>query len=204
MVEHRLSVSISRVILLARCAMEINSLGETEHLVPNTPKSLMLRLVQEVFDLDHLPMMLNVRHLFTSIGNILCHQGVQEDGMVNLVSDRFLTEKSGHTQSTGMRSYATWVENSEEALYDFYHQSLGESVKDPPPAPFVPFPSRLLLRSLRELLGRHTNFRTKQQEEMVRFCSNSIARHAFVSMPCGHGKSLSWMVPTLASLLSGR
>jgi hypothetical protein len=42
---------------------------------------------------------------------------------VVLVSNLSLTEKSGHTQGTGRRAYGTWLENSEEAMYDLYHQT---------------------------------------------------------------------------------
>ncbi len=77
-------------------------------------------------DLYYKPMFLNVRHLFTSIGDILVHKGEQENGMTRLVSDQLMTEKSGLTQTHGIQSYATWVEKSKEVLYDYYHEALGE------------------------------------------------------------------------------
>ena len=39
---------------------------------------------------------------------------------------------------------------------------------------------------------------------MIDIAANCVVRHAFVGLPCGHGKSLSRMVPTMASYLSGR
>ncbi len=43
-----------------------------------------------------------------------------------------------------------------------------------------------------------------QQKEMVTLAANSVATHAYVGLPCGRGKSMSWLVPILASLISGR
>lgn len=206
LVEHRLSLSLSRIVLLGRHAMVVSSdIGTTESLFPaSATNSSMLGLVQEIFDLDCPPQMLNVRHLFTSIGNVIMPESGQRGNEGCLVSSQLMTEKSGHTQGTGRRAYGTWLENSEEALYDLYHGKLGESNLDPPPLLFTPFSDSVLKASLETMLGRDATYRSESQKNMICIAANSISRHAFVGLPCGQGKSLSWMVPSLASYLAGR
>ena len=163
----------------------------------------MLVLVQDIFDLDCQPQMLNVRHLFTSIGNVIMPENdASGDGC--FVSNSVLTEKSGHTQVTGRRAYGTWLEKSDEILYDRYHSHVGEVIMDPPLVDFTPFSKNILKASLKELIGRKAVYRSEDQEKMVDIASNSVVRHSYVGLPCGHGKSLSWMIPTMASYLSGR
>ena len=205
LVEHRLSLSLSRIVLLGRYAMVASSdASSTESLFLLSSFASMLALVQDIFDLDCPPHMLNVRHLFTSIGNVILPEVGPRGNDGCLVSDSVLTEKSGHTQNTGRRAYGTWLENSEEAMYDLYHRELGEITMDPPSVPFTPFSDAVLMSSLKAMLGRDANYRSENQKTMISISANSTSRHAFVGLPCGQGKSLSWMVPTLASYMAGR
>jgi hypothetical protein len=205
LIEHRLSLSLSRVVLLGRRAlMSIPGIGASDNLFSDFPGVSMLGLVQEVFDFDCPPQMLNVRHLFTSVGNVIFPENSVGGNDGCLVSDLVLTEKSGHTQGTGRRSYGTWLENSDEAIFDLYHTHLGELTVDPPAIVHTPFSDSILKSALKQLLGRDALFRSEHQRFMIEIAANSISRHAFVGLPCGHGKSLSWMVPTLASYLAGR
>ncbi len=71
MIEHRLSLSLSKVFLLIRYAMNSSSSIRADELLPDLPGASMLCLVRDIFDLDYQPLMLNTRHLFTSIGNII-------------------------------------------------------------------------------------------------------------------------------------
>ncbi len=203
MVEHRLSLTLSKIFLLIRQSMKDFQPLSSTALICKFSEAPMLCLVRDIFDFDYEPMMLNVRHLFTSIGNILLPEkslGTES----KYVSSATLTEKSGHTQSTGRHSYSTWLENGEEALYDFYHKELGEEFLESPKIAFTPFSDSILLVSLKRLLGPQSLFRSPQQKQMVSFAVNSNKRHAYVSIPCGQGKSMSWFVPIMASLLSGR
>lgn len=204
MVEHRLSLTLSKVFVLLRRAMMASGVSDEKILLPALPGASMLCLVRDIFDFDVSPQMLNVRHLFTSIGNILHPEENSRYDNGGIVSAAQLTGKSGHTQSTGRRSYSTHMENSEEVLYDLYHSNLGETNLDPPLFEFIPFSHSLLKESLKELLGRKADYRSPQQKEMIYIAANSILRHAYCGLPCGQGKSLSWMVPTMASYISGR
>jgi hypothetical protein len=109
LVEHRLSLTLSRIVLLGRHAIVASSDagGTIESLFPVSSGVSMLGLVQEIFDFDCPPQTLNVRHLFTSIGNVILPEKDHRGGAGILVSDSILTEKSGHTQGTGRRSYGT-------------------------------------------------------------------------------------------------
>ena len=204
LVEHRLSLSLSSVLLLIRFATMGSSEAIEKQLLPNHPDASMLGLVQDIFDFDSPPVTLNVRHLFTSIGNLISPENdvLGDDGC--FVSTTILTQKSGHTQGTGRRAYGTWLENSDEVLYDRYHGHLGEDMMEPPLVDFTPFSDDILKSSLKQLLGRKAVFRSIDQKRMIDIAANSVVRHAFIGLPCGHGKSLSWMVPTMASYLSGR
>ena len=207
LVEHRLSLSLSRIALLGRHAL-VSAIPydgtDVDSFFPVNPGASMVGLVQDIFDFDCPPQALNVRHLFTSIGNVISPENGPRGADGCLVSAPPLTEKSGHTQWTGRQSYGTWLENSEEAMYDLYHTSLGESTLQPPTLQFTPFSDHALESSLKTMLGRDAGYRSEHQKLMIEFAANSISRHAFVALPCGHGKSLSWMIPTLASYLSGR
>lgn len=204
MVEHRLSLSLSKIFLLIRYVMRVSSDSDSKLLLSKYPDASMLGLLQDIFDFDCQPQMLSIRHLFTSIGNIILpeNDAFGNDGC--MVSMSFLTEKSGHTQNTGRRAYGTWLENSDEAVYDRYHRHLGEVLTEPPLLDFTPFSDEILKASLKELVGLKANYRSQDQKKMIQMAANSIVRHAFVGLPCGQGKSLSWMVPTMASYLSGR
>jgi len=204
LVEHRLSLSLSRVVLLIRYATNVASVFDKKSMLSNYSEASMTGLLQDIFLFDCQPEILNVRHLFTSIGNVLVpeNNAFGEDGCI--VSTSALTEKSGHTQLTGRHAYGTWLEHSDEILYDRYHSQLGETSLDPPVIAFTPYSDQILKTSLRELLGRKAGYRSDDQKKMIEIAANSVARHSFVGLPCGHGKSLSWMVPTLASYLSGR
>lgn len=169
LVEHRLSLSISKIFLLSRYAMSKSQYVQVGDLFPQQSNASMIRLVRDIFELDYSPQMLNVRHLFTSIGNILIPDGNKEASLKSVVSKPALTFKSGHTQETGIRSYATWIENSDEMIYDFYHKSLGETCLEPPQSTFVPFASETLLAALRQFIGHNFSWRTEQQRDMVFF-----------------------------------
>ena len=203
-VEHRLSLSLSRAFLLIRrCIAEMPCTCE-KSLLPSADKVAMLALVQDLFDFDHRPEILQVRHLFTSIGNIIMPERTSAGGDEELVSSQLLTEKSGHTQGTARRAYSTTLLDSEEALYDFYHKSLGEVCLEPPHIDFVPFSESILKSALQELVGKKATYRHSQQWDMVETAANNVLRHSYVGLPCGHGKSMSWMVPIVASFLAGR
>ena len=204
LIEHRLSLTLSRIFLLIRCSFVSGACIMSDELIPQLQGASMLSLVRDIFDFDSIPMMLNVRHFFTSIGNILLPENNIDGHDGALVSSTSLTEKSGHTQGTGRRAYGTYLENSEELMYDMYHKSLGEILVDPPALVFTPYSDAVLHAALKALLGVNADFRSRQQKMMVDIAANSIVRHSYVGIPCGHGKSLSWLVPTMASYLAGR
>ena len=195
MVEHRLSLSISKIFLLLRYAFLASRSIEIDRLLPSLPGASMVDLLRDIFDLDYSPQLLNARHFFTSVGNILLPETSSTGGCHTIVSTTLMTEKSGHTQGTGRSAYGTYLENSEEMLYDVYHKSLGEATMDPPVLSFSPYSDCILRQAIKELLGNNADFRSRQQEKMINFVANSITRHSYIGIPCGHGKSLSWLVP---------
>ena len=204
LVEHRLSISLSKIFVLLRYAFVASGVSEEDKLLPSLPGASMVCLLRDIFDFDNSPALLSARHLFTSIGNILKPGNDSSDNDGRIFSDTLLTEKSGHTQGTGRRAYSTWLENSDEVLYDLYHRNLGESCLDPPVVDFIPYSDTILMESLKQLLGKKARFRSTNQREMVSIATNSILRHAYIGLPCGQGKSMSWMIPMMASYLSGR
>ena len=97
LIEHRLSLTLSRIFLLIRCSFVSGTCIMSEELIPQLQGASMLSLVRDIFDFDSIPMMLNVRHFFTSIGNILLPENNIDGHDGALVSSTSLTEKSGHT-----------------------------------------------------------------------------------------------------------
>jgi superfamily II DNA helicase RecQ len=204
LIEHRLSLSLSRIFLLIRFCFVSGGCVVSDELIPQLCGASMLTLVRDIFDFDSNPLMLNVRHFFTSVGNILLPENDINGHDGALLSSASLTEKSGHTQGTGRRAYGTFLENSDELMYDLYHKSLGEHIVEPPNIVFTPYSDYVLHAALKELLGATADFRSRQQKLMVDIAANSMTRHSYVGIPCGHGKSLSWLIPTMASYLAGR
>lgn len=204
LIEHRLSLSLSRIFLLLRFCFVSAGCVVGDELIPQLGGATMLTLVRDIFDFDSNPLMLNLRHFFTSVGNILLPENNIHGHDGTLVSNTSLTEKSGHTQGTGRRAYGTYLENSDEFIYDLYHKSLGEVIVEAPNIVFTPYSDAVLHSALKELLGPHAEYRSRQQKVMIDIAVNSITRHSYVGIPCGHGKSLSWFVPTMASYLAGR
>ena len=132
-IEHRLSLTLSRIFLLLRYALVASGRVGIDGLIPtDLPGASMLLLVREIFEFDCIPHTLNIRHFFTSVGNILLPENIFDAMDGTLVSNISLTEKSGHTQATGRRAYGTYLENSDEYIYDLYHKALGEPSMDPP------------------------------------------------------------------------
>lgn len=165
LIEHRLSLSLSKMFLLIRkVLLHSPRLSET-NLLPNLPEASMLCLVCDIFDFEYPPSLLNVRHLFTSIGNVILPENTSALREEQFVSAPILSEKSGHTQGTARRSYSTILQNSEEAIYDKLHKELGERSLDAPEVDFVPFPITALKASLRELLRKKATFRNEAQKK---------------------------------------
>ena len=71
LIEHRLSLSLSRIFLLLRFCFVSAGCVVGDELIPQLGGATMLTLVRDIFDFDSNPLMLNLRHFFTSVGNIL-------------------------------------------------------------------------------------------------------------------------------------
>ena len=97
--EHRLSFSLSRIVLLFHHAM--NQIFETrkflfdKQLFKDYSVSF---LVSQVFETDSEPNLLQIRHFITSLMNVMFPR---KDKVGMLVSESEVTERSGHTQWTG-------------------------------------------------------------------------------------------------------
>ena len=203
-VQRRLSYSMSRCLLLHRV------IATTRYPASNAPKQLlfpgttdysMTDLVRDMFELDFTPSAGDVRQFITSLVDVL---DCSTDG--TLVSNDQDSMKSCHSTATARKYYSTYSMDKEESGYDSYHKKLGEPILETPEAGVLPFSAEDLLLALDRLLGSSGKgeYRSEGQRQMVDWAANTDARHSIAGLPCGGGKSMSYLVPALAAVLGCR
>ncbi len=99
MVEHQLTFSRSRIALLTRYAIKLNSMTDSKQLMIQSPSSKMLFLVRDIFGLNSTPTMLNVWHLFISIRNALVLNNDKDSKMASSVVDHFITKNWSYSDN---------------------------------------------------------------------------------------------------------
>ena len=201
-VEHKLPPCLSRCFLLFRLIMNVQEGFELKELVPRRigAKHAMKEAIVELFNLELVPDKIQVRHLFTSITDVIFGDGTMEGA---LTAAPEVAQMSGHSAATHRQHYPTIVFDGRERIYRTFHQRLGGdfgllTAEDPDTTELS---SDDLLQALRLLAGGTANYLSKEQEKMVTIASSTLSDHAHVGLPCGGGKSMSWMTPAVARVM---
>jgi superfamily II DNA helicase RecQ len=137
--------------------------------------------------------------LFTGISNVLFGAAASWDAVLSATGE--VAEMAGHSSDTHMSSYGSAVLGGRENLHHVFHRELGGEAA-------LCLSSELssaeLLNGLRAVVGPSAEYTSVEQKEMVRIIANEKSRHAHIGMPCGSGKSMAWMVPTVAGRMAGK
>jgi superfamily II DNA helicase RecQ len=204
-VTQKFPTCFSRLLLLNRRLVQVFFPDQTDLLiVPRQESKLSLcDAVADLFGFETNPDVNMSRHLFAGIANIKFPHGAH-DSLI-LVADEEASEQFGHSQATQRSKYGTVPEvGRKELSYRTWHQSMGDADFSPV-APSQDIDESDLLTALRFLFGPTASYRNELQRRVVAECSNfNSGNHAFVALPCGSGKSLTWLLPPLASALTGK
>ena len=191
--ERVLPRSLSRCYLLAR--LIINCVHGTpceNKIIPlMTNRSyVMTSLVAEIFSLNAPLKVLQVRHLFTSILNVLFPKALEV-----IVSDNVTSTRSGHSAITAAKHYGTRVARSPDEKTHLFHELLGErthtSVSGRLEAQtIIPITDEEQGGIIRAMFGEDAVFRNRAQEDLMKAICSPRKHHVAACLPCGMGKSI--------------
>lgn len=205
-VEHKLPPSLSRAILVYRTlASRISDLDGDLFVPQFSNRSVhMEEVVQEIFGIKDTISKLDIRHFWTALTNYMFPGGEDQfNGL--MVAEDSIAEQSGHVGATHRQRYSSCREGGPEASYSYYHASLGESPYDNKQSPRIcPLMTNASLhKALCALKGPDSQFLDRAQKNMVWFAANASTKHSMVGIACGGGKSMAWILPSVARELQG-
>lgn len=201
MVDHKLPQAMGRIVLLFRTiVLSFDSFNKESFGPFRTDRShWMTDAVKELYDLPRKPTALQVRHLYASVANCAFPDDETNDLST---AQKIAAEKFGHSRMTHKMSYRSDTVGGQEHFYSRWHQVLGDSASKCGDDDLT-IPLHLLSSSLQLLCGHGAKWRCQGQEQMVQYAANGNSRHCHISLPCGYGKSLSWLCPIQACLSFG-
>jgi superfamily II DNA helicase RecQ len=199
-IEHKLPTVLGRVFLLLRSVTNPVADLDIRQLVPRRRSSnhSMNDAVVELFNFSSVPGSTQIRQFFTSISDVL-FPSTNWDGLV--VATGNVAEMAAHSRSTHQASYGSSLVGGRELIYRVFHRELGG---EDYAATLVEMSQQELLSALRSFFGHGATYTSRQQQDLVSLIANETTRHAHIGMPCGSGKSMAWMVPTVARVLAGK
>lgn len=202
-VEHKLPAVLARCFLLFRLLSNQQEQVDLKSLVPSrvSTKHSMNDAITELFNFASVPSTTQIRQFFTAVSDVLFPSS-NWDGVLSATSD--VAQMSAHSASTHQASYGSSLINGRELLYRVFHRELGGDVPAGLATTAVPLSKQELAHGLCALLGPEARYTCAGQERLVDLIANSVSRHAHIGLPCGSGKSMAWMVPTVARILAGR
>ena len=135
----------------------------------------------------------DIRHLYTSATNVLA-----ENSKERLVADSAGAMSNNHTPAVHEAFYATIRIGEIAKRINRYHKFFGECQEGL--GQTIGLMDSLIskaqqIRALQTLFGEQATFTGPDQELMINSSCNSLQRHKYFGIPCGHGKSLSLLIP---------
>ena len=199
--EHKLPGVLSRVVLLYNTIIPLeteNSLLLRPYYTKRNVSSLNYTF-QEITGITEKPSVLHIRSFITSIQNIIFPETSTDSPYISC--EPFVAEMSGHTAETHTKQYSSYDPSKKEKVYKKMHECMGELVHNHNTVIGLTNQSRLsdefLNETLKLLYGPGATYQSSLQKKMVLCSANEYQKHAFIGIPCGGGKSLSWILPTL-------
>jgi hypothetical protein len=186
-------------LLFRRVCVEVEDTGSSSA-IPSIPfrsrTHTMITALCRHFEIDPRGTdLLDIRHLYASATNVLA-----ESSNDRLVADSAGAISNNHTAAVHERHYATSRIGAEARRWSRYHKFFGE-----PHQGFgvnIGLRHSLIskaqqLRALKTLFGEAAAFTGPDQESIINLSCNSPHKHKYFGIPCGHGKSLSLLVPII-------
>lgn len=206
--EHKLPSCLDRCLLLTRTIFSKMHWLNFEHkqLFPTLPKRkfFMTHLVRSIFKLDrNVGETIHVRHLFHSILNILYPDGIDNYG--STISMPGLSSMSHHSKQTASASYSTQFAYWKERFYLDFHHRLGcpTIVSENKVVPQAPRLDADALDVLKMVFSNNATFRSPLQKNAMLSVLNKFNQHRAALLPCGSGKTVLTLVPTLDAHMRG-
>jgi superfamily II DNA helicase RecQ len=198
-VDHKLPVCLGRLFVLFRSIVRnLTSVGIDKTMIVPHRKSATHSIsdaVSEIFQFDERPDATQIRHMWTSICNIVFPSG-EVSATLSAVED--VAEMSGHSAATHSRTYGSAVCDGKEYLYRKYHDALGDATSPESAGPVV-ITEFDLKAGLEYSFGQGASYTCEAQKSLVK--SMLSPTHCHASLPCGAGKSMAWLLPLVAKAL---
>jgi superfamily II DNA helicase RecQ len=198
-VDHKLPVCLGRLFVLFRSILRnLDDVGlDKTMIVPlrNSSKHSISDAVSEIFVLDQRPDATQIRHMWTSICNIVFPSG-EISATLSAVDD--VAEMSGHSVATHSRTYGSSVHDGKEYLYRKFHEALGDTV-GPEIIGSGATTEYDLHGALEYSFGEGASYTCDAQERLVN--STLTPYHCHANLPCGAGKSSAWLLPLIANAM---
>lgn len=178
-VSRQLPKLVSRYCLFFLLALERYDYNPSRNLKPRWAAKYDFKLHAE-------PTMLDLRHLWTDILNIVL-------GITSTNPNLYVAAvQCGHTTRTHSDRHVTDVATSEQ--FDLFHQG----IVDPSPVSLAEARITLdnCLSELQKIHGRDNRFFSGQKEFITAFLN---VGHVHGTLPCGAGKSVLWLLPETAA-----
>jgi hypothetical protein len=125
-ITRKLSRAHARLFLLFRCVIrQLEDLDQNK-LVPQLKGQVcydMRDLYKDIFNLQHQPGKLHIRHLYTSICNIL----FDKNFAIKATAEDEIAEQSGHSAATHRSTYSTAIVNGMELAFRRFHRGIGDT-----------------------------------------------------------------------------
>ena len=205
MVEHKLPGCMARIFLLFRKVASFFGMDKSHHALPIRDGSnrCVGDVMAEIFQLQTRPTSTDIRQLITSVCNIIFpNNELVLQGRV--VATDEVAESAGHAAGTQAQCYPTLLVNGREKLYLSYHKALGDVCGlRADITRSIELTTDDLADGLRLLFGPSATYRSRFLQEMVRITSVTGDRHTHISLGCGEGKSVSWILPVACRVMLG-
>ena len=208
LVEHKVPPCFVFEVLLYDRIRQINGVGSDDSFVVSLAPAARYTLhdfVMEVLGLEKKMTLLELRHFWTTLCNIVFPEG--DSGVVVLTTDNLTARQSGHSGNTHSNRYGTVVLGGKELRFKIWHKALGwkesTSTMSPTANDTMTISLEHLQMTLRHIFGPQAEFRSESQRLMCWHITNSLHKNLFVPIGCGGGKSMAWLLRTICLLQKG-
>lgn len=209
LVRHTLPFIIGRCLLLSRFIFNNTADITVGHkklfpTITSGPDYTMMDLTRLIFELKpNVGNIIQVRHLFHSMTNLFYPDGVENYGLI--ISMPGLSEASHHSKETAALHYSSRSECWKDMVTLDYHHKIGDTstVSNNTVVPQAPRQSSDADEIVKMLFGPNASFRSHKQKEATLAVLNKINQHHAVLLPCGEGKTLLTLAPSIDSHCRG-
>ena len=173
-------------------ALNLDGDGRVIPTIPNRQETMILALCRHL-DLDpHDVGLPELRQFFAAISNMAYSNNNK------VVADLAGAKSNNHTHAVHVKNYSSFATGLEYTRFKQFHLLLGEAPYSAPSKQSHrhPINESDVYEALRFLLSdNEAEFHGNAQLSMVLQCCPTQQHHEFFILPCGHGKTMSIMIP---------